>query len=58
MCLLYPIVSIEAGQRWPLLLLAGVPAFGYAFVRGERRLAEAHRPPLLDLTLLRALRDI
>ncbi|MDQ6896930.1 MAG: MFS transporter [Actinomycetota bacterium] len=55
MCLLYPVVSIESGQRWPLLLLAGGPAFGYAFVRWERRLAEAERPPLLDLRLLRTL---
>ncbi len=55
MCLLYPIVSIEAGHRWPLVLLAGVPAFAYAFVRWERRLADARRPPLLDLGLLRTL---
>jgi EmrB/QacA subfamily drug resistance transporter len=55
MCLLYPVVSIEGGQRWPLVLLVGVPAFAYAFVQWERRLARAERPPLLDLRLLRTL---
>ncbi|MEP6629950.1 MAG: MFS transporter [Lapillicoccus sp.] len=55
MCLLYPVVSIESGQRWPLVLLVGVPLFAYAFARWERRLARAHRPPLLDLNLLRTL---
>ena len=55
LCLLYPVVSVEGGARLPLLLLAGVPGFGYAFVRWERRLARLRRPPLLDLRLLRGL---
>ncbi len=55
MCLLYPVVSIESGQRRPLLLLVGVPVFVYSFVRWERRLVGQDRPPLLDLTLLRSL---
>lgn len=55
MCLLYPVVSIESGQRRPLLLLVGVPLFGWAFLRWERRLVATGRPPLLDLTLLRGL---
>ncbi len=37
LCLLYPIVSLESGARLPLLLLLGVPAFAWAFVRWERR---------------------
>jgi EmrB/QacA subfamily drug resistance transporter len=55
MCLLYPVVSVESGQRWPLLLLVGVPALACAFVAWERRLARLERPPLLDLALLRRL---
>ena len=55
LCLLYPVVSVEAGQRWTLLLLAGVPLFAWAFVRWERRLHALNRPPLLDIGLLRSL---
>ncbi len=54
-CLLYPVVRVESGARLPLLLLAGVPAFSYAFARWERRLVRLRLPPLLDLTLLRGL---
>ncbi|HEU4999245.1 MAG TPA: MFS transporter [Lapillicoccus sp.] len=55
LCLLYPVVSVEAGERWTLLLLVGVPLFAWAFVRWERRLHELNRPPLLDIGLLRGL---
>jgi EmrB/QacA subfamily drug resistance transporter len=55
LCLLYPIVRIEAGDRLPLVLLAGVPLFAWAFARWERRTAARGRPPLLDLALLRPL---
>jgi len=54
-CLLYPVVSVEGGHRWSLLLLVGVPVFAWAFVRWERRLRAANRPPLLDIGLLRSL---
>ncbi|MEO9322675.1 MFS transporter [Nocardioides sp. C4-1] len=53
LCLLYPIVSLEAGQRWPLVLLLGVPAFAVAFVRWEHRLTRRGHAPLLDVGLLR-----
>jgi EmrB/QacA subfamily drug resistance transporter len=55
LCLLYPVVRVEGGDRLPLVLLAGVPLFAWAFVRWERRTAERGRPPLLDLRLLRGL---
>jgi EmrB/QacA subfamily drug resistance transporter len=53
LCLLYPIVSVEGGQRLPLLLLVGVPVLGVAFVRWEHRLVRRDRPPLLDVSMLR-----
>lgn len=52
-CLLYPVVSIEGGQRLPLVLLAGVPLAAWGFVRWERRTSRRGHPPLLDLGLLR-----
>ena len=55
LCLLYPIVRVEGGDRLPLLLLVGVPLFGWAFVAWERRTARRGHPPLLDLALLRTL---
>ena len=55
LCLLYPVVSVEGGHRWTLLVLVGVPVFAWVFVRWERRLREASRPPLLDVGLLRGL---
>ncbi|WP_343061557.1 MFS transporter [Nocardioides luti] len=55
LCLLYPVVRVEGGARWPLVLLAGVPLFAWGFVRWERRTAERGHPPLLDLGLLRRL---
>ncbi len=54
-CLLYPLVSIEAGRRLPLVLLVGVPVFAYAFGRWEHRLVRRGHAPLLDLELLRRL---
>jgi len=55
LCLLYPVVSVEGGARWPLALVAGVPVFAWAFVRWERRTALRGRAPLLDIALLRRL---
>jgi EmrB/QacA subfamily drug resistance transporter len=52
--LLYP-VTAEGGNRWSLLILLGVPLFGWLFVRWERRVRAANRPPLLDLGLLNGL---
>ncbi len=54
LCMLYP-VSAQGGNRWLLLILLGVPVFGWLFVRWERRVRRANRPPLLDLTLLHGL---
>lgn len=53
LCLLYPIVSLESGQRLPLVLLPGVPVLAYAFTRWERRVVARAGAPLLDLPLLR-----
>lgn len=55
LCLLYPVVRLEGGERLPLVLLAGVPLFAWAFVAWERRLTRSGRAPLLDLALLREL---
>jgi EmrB/QacA subfamily drug resistance transporter len=55
LCLLFPVVRLEGGDRLPLVLLLGVPVFAWAFVRWERRTAARGHPPLLDLGLLRRL---
>ncbi|MEH3067902.1 MAG: hypothetical protein PGN15_07520 [Aeromicrobium erythreum] len=55
LCLLYPLVSLESGARWPLGLLVGVPVFAWAFVRWEHREKRLGHDPLLDLDLLRRL---
>lgn len=55
LCVLFPLVSLESGALLPLVLLAGAPAFGWAFVRWEARLRRQGRPPLLDVGLLRTL---
>ncbi|RYY41047.1 MAG: MFS transporter, partial [Actinomycetales bacterium] len=55
LCLLYPLVSLESGARWPLVLLLGVPLFGWAFGAWEHRLKRRGHEPLLDLDLLRRL---
>ena len=51
--MLYPVVSVEGHQYWPLLMLLAVPALIWAFVRWERHVGRRGRPPLLDLQLLR-----
>lgn len=55
LALLYPVVSVESGRRWTLMLLVLVPAFAWAFIRWERRVSQRRQPPLLDLGLLRSL---
>jgi EmrB/QacA subfamily drug resistance transporter len=50
---LYPVVSIEGGGRWPLALLVLAPPLGWAFVHWERRTVRRGKPPLLDVSLLR-----
>lgn len=55
LCLLYPVVSLESGQRLPSVLLVLVPALTVAFVRWERRVVDRGGAPLLDLGLLRAV---
>lgn len=55
LCLLYPVVRAEGGDRLPLLLLPGVPLLGWAFVGWERRTAARGLAPLLDVGLLRRL---
>lgn len=50
--LLYPVVSLETGQRLPLLLLLLVVPLGVAFVRHEQRVVRDGGSPLLDLSLL------
>ncbi len=55
LALLFPIVSLERGQRLPLLGLALVPVLAVAFVRWERRVVRADGAPLLDLELLRGV---
>lgn len=53
--LLYPIVSLESGQTWSLVLLVGLPLFGWLFVLWERRVRRRNLEPLLDINLLRRL---
>lgn len=55
LCLLYPVIRLENGDRLPLVLLPGVPLLAYAFVRWERRTTRRGHPPLLDTGLLRTL---
>ena len=55
LCLLYPLVSLESGARLPLVLLVGVPLFGWAFGAWEHRVRRRGHAPLLDLDLLRTL---
>jgi EmrB/QacA subfamily drug resistance transporter len=53
LALLVPVVSLERGQRLPLLGLLLVPVLAIAFVRWERRVVRRDGAPLLDLGLLR-----
>lgn len=55
MCVLFPLVSVEAGPGPQLLLLLGVAPLAWGFVRWERRTVARGRPPLLDVSLLRRL---
>ena len=55
LAVLYPLVSVESGATWPLVLLPAVPLLAWAFVRWERRTSAAGRPPLLDVGLLRRI---
>lgn len=55
LCLLYPLVSLESGARWPLVLLVGVPLFGVAFALWEHRVKRRGLAPLLDVELLRSV---
>ena len=52
---LYPLISLEGGARWPLLLALAFPALVWAFLRWEQRTVARGRPPLLDVSLLRGL---
>ena len=51
--LLLPLVSVEGGQRLPLLLLVLVVPLLAAFVLWERRIGRLGGDPLLDVALLR-----
>ena len=53
LCLMFPVVSVEAGLRLPLLLLLGVPVGTWAFLHWERRVKAGGGMPLLDIDLLR-----
>lgn len=55
LALLYPVVSLEGGERLPLLLLLAAPPLLWAFVRWELSLRRAGGQPLLDIGLLRTL---
>ncbi len=54
LAMLYPVVSVESGQRLPLLLLVLVPVFAVSFLRWEQRVVRTGGAPLLDLGLLRS----
>jgi EmrB/QacA subfamily drug resistance transporter len=53
LAVLYPIVSVEGGLGWQVLLVLLAPPLGWGFVRWERRTVQLGRPPLLDVSLLR-----
>lgn len=53
LAVLYPVVMLEGGARWPLVLLVLVPVLFVGFVRWERRIGRRGRAPLLDIGLLR-----
>ena len=54
LAVLVPVVSVESGASWPLVLLVLVPVLGLAFVRWERRTVRSGGAPLLDIGLLRS----
>jgi EmrB/QacA subfamily drug resistance transporter len=53
LAVLYPIVSLEGGAGWQVLLVLLAPGLAWAFVRWERRTVRRGHPPLLDVSLLR-----
>jgi EmrB/QacA subfamily drug resistance transporter len=53
LCVLFPLVSLEGGERLPLLLLVLAPASFVLFVRWERRVVRRGGAPILDVGLLR-----
>ncbi len=55
LALLFPVVSLERGQRLPLVGLALVPLLALGFVHWERRVVRRDGAPLLDLGLLRTV---
>lgn len=55
LCLLYPLIAAESGQRLPLLLVLAVVPLAVAFVRWERSVRARDRQPLLDVRMLSEL---
>lgn len=55
LAVLFPLISLEGGAGWPLVLLLAFPPLAWAFVRWEVRTVRLGRPPLLDVSLLRGL---
>lgn len=55
LALLYPVVSLEGGDRLPLFLLLAAPPLLWTFVRWELSLSRKGGQPLLDIGLLRTL---
>lgn len=52
LCLLYPLIAAESGERLPLLLVLAVPPLAWWFVRWERAVRSCDRTPLLDVGML------
>ncbi|MET0235903.1 MAG: MFS transporter [Kibdelosporangium sp.] len=51
-CVLFPVVQLEGGGQWWLLVLLPVAGvLGYLFVRWEHRTVQEGRAPLLDIRL-------
>jgi len=55
LCLLYPLIAAESGERLPLLLVLAVPPLAWWFVRWERAVKKRDRSPLLDVGMLSEL---
>ena len=52
---LFPLISLEGGAGWPLVLLLAFPVLAWGFVRWEVHTVGRGHPPLLDVSLLRGL---
>ena len=52
---LYPLISLEGGARWPLVIALAFPPLVWAFLKWEQHTVATGRPPLLDVSLLRGL---